>query len=76
MAAARTVPTNTRTPDGRFYFDGTSWAAIPSDAPAPLINARRRVFSRKWWLLVVPLVAVGGVVATLILFYVVGHLVR
>lgn len=70
------VPANTRTPDGRFYFDGTGWIAIPSAPPAPLLAAHRRVVQRKWWFVIVPMVAVGGVVATMTLFYLVGLLVR
>jgi hypothetical protein len=70
------LPPNTRTPDGRFSFDGTSWTAIPLDAPMPLLNAHRRVFPRRWWFLIVPVVAVGGVVATLILFRLTGSSFR
>lgn len=70
------VPADTRTPDGRFYFDGTRWTAIPSEPPTPLHDGHRRVFPRKLWFLIAPVVAVGGVIAALILLRVASSLFR
>jgi hypothetical protein len=59
-----TVPrlTNTFTPDGRFFFDGHHWQAVPL---APEVTKRRRRVPRALiWLLI----GIGAIVGGAIIF--------
>ena len=47
-----------------------------SEPPSLAPIARRRVFSPYWWFLIVPVVAIGGVVVTLVMSAIVDYFVR
>jgi hypothetical protein len=58
------VPTlpNTQTPDGRFFFDGHKWQAVP--LPPEVAKRRRRMPSALIWLLI----GIGAIEGGAILF--------
>ena len=56
-----TLP-NTRTPDGRFFFDGQDWQAVP--LPPEVTKRRRRIPAALIWLLI----GIGAIVGGAILF--------